>query len=135
MLYFIVPFFSLCVSLDIPSASLAFFTFVIVNEHLRRDERVTGRRRLIWHTRAQSGLTALIGAAIGGHSDCARLLLEAGADKEAKTEVRRVFDRVVMVATMLANFLSFVQSISCLFSFSTFSDPQFCNKTISYPLC
>jgi hypothetical protein len=68
-------------------------------------------------TRAQSGLTALLSAAEKGRADCVRLLLGAGADKEAKTNVRRVFDRMVMVAAMLANFLSFVQSISCLFSF------------------
>ena len=33
---------------------------------------------------------ALIWAAIEGHADCARLLLDAGADKEAKAKVRRV---------------------------------------------
>ena len=37
---------------------------------------------------AQYGGTALIGAARFGHADCARLLLDAGADKEAKDNVR-----------------------------------------------
>ena len=44
-----------------------------------------------WHIgrRAQmSGGTALIYAAHEGHADCARLLLDAGADKEAKDPVR-----------------------------------------------
>ena len=46
------------------------------------------RRR--WHirTRAQDGWTALIVAGFHGHADCARLLLDAGADKDAKDEVR-----------------------------------------------
>ncbi len=38
----------------------------------------------------QSGLTALIVAARNGHVECARLLLDAGADKEAADNVRRV---------------------------------------------
>ncbi len=37
---------------------------------------------------AQRGNTALICAAENGHADCARLLLDAGADKNAKTNVR-----------------------------------------------
>ena len=37
---------------------------------------------------AQFGSTALIYAARDGHADCARLLLDAGADKEAKNNVR-----------------------------------------------
>ena len=37
----------------------------------------------------QGGLTALMCAAEDGHTDCVRLLLRAGADKEAKSNVRR----------------------------------------------
>ncbi len=40
------------------------------------------------HTGAQGGWTALMRAARLGHADCARLLLDAGADKNAKGEVR-----------------------------------------------
>ena len=40
------------------------------------------------HTRAQEGSTALILAAINGHAECARLLLDAGADTNAKDMVR-----------------------------------------------
>jgi hypothetical protein len=36
---------------------------------------------------AQNGYTPLIWAAWNGHADCARLLLDAGADKEAKCNV------------------------------------------------
>ena len=39
------------------------------------------------HTRAQDGSTALIEAVQHGYADCAQLLLDAGADKEAKNEV------------------------------------------------
>jgi ankyrin repeat protein len=42
-------------------------------------------------TRTQSGCTALIYAAANGHADCARLLLDAGADKNAKDVVRDCF--------------------------------------------
>ncbi len=37
---------------------------------------------------AQGGNTALIWAGYKGHADCARLLLDAGADKNAKDKVR-----------------------------------------------
>ena len=40
------------------------------------------------YTITQSGNTALIGAGYGGHEDCVRLLVDAGADKEAKDDVR-----------------------------------------------
>ena len=43
-----------------------------------------GRRR----RRAQLGQTALIRAAGNGHAECVRLLLDAGADTNAKDEVR-----------------------------------------------
>jgi hypothetical protein len=43
-----------------------------------------GRRR------AQCGETALMCAAENGRTDCARLLLDAGADKEAKQIVRAI---------------------------------------------
>jgi hypothetical protein len=36
----------------------------------------------------QSGRTALIQAAQNGHTDCVRLLVQAGADKDAKDNVR-----------------------------------------------
>ena len=38
---------------------------------------------------AQYGWTALINAAAYGRAECVRLLIDAGADKEAKTNVRR----------------------------------------------
>jgi ankyrin repeat protein len=37
---------------------------------------------------AQVGATALIWAASGGHANCVRLLLDAGADTEAKNQAR-----------------------------------------------
>ena len=41
-----------------------------------------------WHG-AQGGETALFSAAYYGNADCVRLLLAAGADKNAQDEVRR----------------------------------------------
>ncbi len=38
---------------------------------------------------SQDGYTALIEAAWEGHAGCVRLLIDAGADKEAKNNVRR----------------------------------------------
>jgi ankyrin repeat protein len=44
----------------------------------------------------RGGWTALIRAAMHGHADCVRLLLDAGADKEAKNDVRgRVIFRII----------------------------------------
>jgi hypothetical protein len=37
---------------------------------------------------SQIGMTVLMCAADHGHADCARLLIDIGADKEAKTTVR-----------------------------------------------
>ncbi len=37
---------------------------------------------------SQVGWTALMDAAAYGHADCVRLLIDAGADKEAKSDVR-----------------------------------------------
>jgi hypothetical protein len=42
------------------------------------------------HTRIQDCDSALIHAVRGGHTDCVRLLVEAGADKEAKDSVRHL---------------------------------------------
>ncbi len=49
-----------------------------------------GRARRIYipHHISQDGYTALIWAAQCGHTDCVRLLVEAGADKQAMTTVR-----------------------------------------------
>ena len=38
---------------------------------------------------SQSGYTALIEAASRGHADCVRMLVDAGADKDARDNVRR----------------------------------------------
>ena len=39
---------------------------------------------------AQDEMTALLWAAMEGHADCVRLLLDAGADKDAKNNVRNL---------------------------------------------
>ncbi len=46
-------------------------------------------RRLDRRTCAQGGETPLMWAAEKGHADCARLLLDAGADTNITTSVRR----------------------------------------------
>jgi ankyrin repeat protein len=45
---------------------------------------VHGVAHVFANIRAQYGQTALMCAAESGHADCARLLLDAGADKNAK---------------------------------------------------
>ena len=57
----------------------------------RRRHRHWGRTDTLTHTRAQDGETALMCAATRGHADCVRVLLDAGADKEAKNKVRLLF--------------------------------------------
>ncbi len=47
--------------------------------------------------RAQNGRTALLLTAANGHADCARLLLDAGADKEVGANVRARAGRCVRV--------------------------------------
>ncbi len=47
-----------------------------------------GRHIICTHTHSQDGCTALLRAAESGHADCVRLLLDAGADKNAKNRVR-----------------------------------------------
>ena len=49
------------------------------------------------HARAQGGKTALMRAASIGRADCVRLLLDAGADKEARNDVRVFVCRVCVV--------------------------------------
>ena len=44
------------------------------------------RRRLM--AAAQDGFTALTWAVAKGHAECVRLLLDAGADKNARSKVR-----------------------------------------------
>jgi hypothetical protein len=64
----------------------------IVAYQRRRDSGGGGGTFL--HSRVQFGMTALMPAASNGHADCARLLLDAGADKEAKDKVRDSADSV-----------------------------------------
>jgi hypothetical protein len=47
-----------------------------------------GGGAVLFGTRAQNGSTALILTAQRGHADCARLLIDAGADANVKDEVR-----------------------------------------------
>jgi hypothetical protein len=53
-------------------------------------------------TLMQHQCAALLGAAVGGHTDCVRLLVEAGADKEAKSHVRDMRSLTSMVLACAA---------------------------------
>ena len=39
-------------------------------------------------SKSQGGWTALLNAALHGHADCLKLLIDAGANKDAKDNVR-----------------------------------------------
>jgi hypothetical protein len=45
-------------------------------------------RYFFWHSRVQNGSMALIFDAENNRTDCVRLLLDAGADKDFKSDVR-----------------------------------------------
>ncbi len=61
----------------------------------------------------QIGRTALMFAAVNGHADCVRLLIDAGAVMEAKTIVRR------------RSLLCCCASVICIFSRLLFSSAAF----------
>ena len=55
----------------------------------------------MWYS--QFRFTALIRAAQAGHADCVRLLLDVGADKDAKEYVRAA--RIIVCVCILCHFL------------------------------
>jgi hypothetical protein len=71
----------------------------------------------------QDGYTALKGAAANGHADCVRLLIDAGADKDAKINVR------VGRCFVEAPFLFIFCSLS-VFSFRVFHVFHCVNRTV-----
>ncbi len=64
--------------------------------------------------RAHEKRTALIWAAAYGYADCARLLLDAGADKEAKMNVRARADGGVRGVGIQVLFLDFAIGHLCV---------------------
>ena len=56
-------------------------------------------------SRAQNRFTALIYASDRGHADCVRLLLDAGADKNAKGPVRASRSLRLAIVTMVSSLL------------------------------
>ena len=75
--------------LKMPHISFFLPIFLSFEIHVATRARVCVRAVLISAAAAaQNGKTALILAATYGHADCARLLLDAGADKDAKCNVR-----------------------------------------------
>jgi hypothetical protein len=65
--------------------------------------------RTCTHEHVQDGRTALILAAAFGHADCVRVLLDAGADKNVKSNVRvrafacAVWSRACCVSSVVCN--------------------------------
>ena len=93
--------------------------------------------------------TALMSAAVEGHADCVRLLIDAGADKEAKDNVR--VGRCLLIVAPYCLFLLFpatfssqlflflicslfVQYILTLEGFTTCSSPSFCPISFFFSL-
>ncbi len=81
---------------------------------------------LLTYTHVQVEQTALMMAARYGHTDCARLLLDAGADKDASVLVRRIGPPrlrigacvgLIGVSTILRQLYFFLTLISSLFVF------------------
>jgi hypothetical protein len=66
----------------------------------------------------QYGCTALIFSAINDHSDCVDLLVEAGADKEAKENVRDI--RTLISVQCFCNFSCLAAVFSPEFSIDLF---------------
>jgi hypothetical protein len=64
------------------------------------------RRGLAFNTRAQTLMTPLLWAAVHGRTDCARMLIDAGADKEATDMVRVLF--ALLTHTTLCIMLEFI---------------------------
>jgi hypothetical protein len=63
----------------------------------------------------QFGFAALDGAVTGGHTECVRLLLEAGVDKDSQPEVRVVGDQDAGVQ-FLGDMSNILQVYSDLFA-------------------
>ncbi len=76
---------------------------------------------------SQHGSTALLYAVASGHVDCVRLLMDAGADKEAKTSVR------VGYCSAEAYFLFSCFATLQVFSFRVFHRFSFRQLHIHYP--
>ncbi len=62
---------------------------------------------------SQTGWTALMRAAARGHADCARLLIDAGADKDARNNVR--VGRCLAPSCLFSHFLTVV--FDCAYCF------------------
>ncbi len=65
------------------------------------------------------GWTALMCAAIGGRTDCMRLLIDAGADKDAKSVVR-VYCYLLQFSFSFVLFIHSTFHVSVCFSFVSF---------------
>ena len=67
---------------------------------------------------AQWGSTALMYAAQNGHADCAQLLLNAGADKDAKNKVRGLIaasmgEWMIVFAEIFLRHFWLISSLQC----------------------
>jgi hypothetical protein len=77
--------------------------------------------------RSQHGHTALMYAAVSGHADCARLLIDAGADKEATSGVRR---RSLLYCTAPSVCFSVSLSLLSFSILSVFRNKQFYARNV-----
>jgi ankyrin repeat protein len=72
-----------------------------VHGRQRGNVRRRRRRSLRVHFKPQDGTTALMFAAQRGHAECVRILLQSGANKEAKNQVRLIDTVLFKLPTFL----------------------------------
>lgn len=83
------------------------FVFINFSVPAARSLYCFGICHALWHSNilSQDGLTSLLYSVENGHTECVRLLVESGADKEAKNDVRDMLSSLDVVESIYSTFL------------------------------